>query len=344
MTRVLEDAGRLNDPTALTLATVTKGLAQRGTCVVQFSRPEAYTPTLLADIDAICAQVPDTLQVRFYGHYGTAFDAAILRHLPHVKNLSLDCLMRIENETTLGSLAHLRKLTFGVFEYDRPELLAGLDLSRLTALGVLETRKRNIDLAPLATASRLKSLHLIGQSRGIDAVGSLSGLETLHLGSLPAKQPLTALNALPALRHLVLVLGGRNTLDDLSSPTLETLQVLRVKGVTSLGDIRRFPALHGLRIEDQVQLDSLDLSGVTLDRLHLYNCKTLCRLDGLNSQSRLQSVFISRTALDMDALRDRAWPGTLQNIRLFTSRHKWNSATAARFAAMGIADQAFWLP
>lgn len=340
---MLIDSGRVNNPQTIDAAAVQQALSDEGTLVIQFSDPAAYAPDLLASLNAICAQAPDALQIRFYGHYGSGFDAANLRHLPAVKNLTLDCLTRINNEDTVAQLPHLRRFGFGVFEYSRPDFLSRLDLTALTALSLGETRRRDFDLKPLATAKALTELRLQGHSLGMAAIAALPALQDLHLGSIAAKQTLEMIGSIANLRKLTLLLGGRSNLDEMSSKTLEHLDILRVKGLASLGNLARFPALRALRVEDQLQMASLDLTPAHLERLQIYNCKTLRELAGLDLQIGLQTLFISQTALDMDALRDRAWPASLQRIRLMTSRQKWNTATAALFASKGLSEQAyFW--
>jgi hypothetical protein len=336
------DKGLVENPQFLTLSEVGEALSHCGKLVIQFSRPDAYSPDLLRRLNEICGQLPGTLKVRFYGHYGTIFDAAILRHLPAVKNLSLDCLSDIENEDAIANLSQLRSLTFGVFEYSRPDILNRLDLSALTALSLLENRKRDFDLAPLATATALTELNLQGHCKGFATLANLAALESLHLGSIASKQSLEMIGNVPSLKRLTLQLGGRERFDELSSNTLETLQILRVKGLTTLGDLSRFPVLRGLQVEDQVQLNFLDLEGTKLHRLHLFNCKTLGQLAGLDDQDQLKWVFISKTALKMDALRDRDWPESLRKIRLLSSGQKWNEATAAAFAKRGVMEQVCW--
>lgn len=334
--------GRITDPTGLSLPVVAQALAARGRLTIQFSGPQAYSPNLLDGLNAICAALPDTLEVRFFGHPLTSFDARVLRRLPAVKSLSLGGLIRIAHEDEIAGLAHLRHLAFEVFEFSRPDFLHTLDLGPLNTLSLGETRKRDFDLAALASAKALKSLWVQGHSRGFDTLAQLTRLESLHLGSIGARQKLDVIAALPRLKRLTLLLGGREDVAELSSSTVESLQILRVKRLGGLGDLSRFPALRALRVEDQLQLESLDLSGARLEQLHVFNCKTLRALPGLADQDQLQAVFLSQTALDMDALRDFAWPGSLRSILLLTSRLKWNEATAAGFAAQGKTKQTYW--
>jgi hypothetical protein len=128
------DSGRLQDPEILSPIEIAKECETRGRLTVQFSRPEAYTPAILASLNEACGLVKDRLQVRFYGHYGGRFDAMTLRHLPETRNLAVDCLTAIDNEEEIGRLPNLRLLDFGVFELDRPDFLRTIELRHLTQL------------------------------------------------------------------------------------------------------------------------------------------------------------------------------------------------------------------
>lgn len=165
-----------------------------------------------------------------------------------------------------------------------------------------------------------------------------------HLECLGKSNGLDFIASKPSLEDLTLILGGHQDLADLESDTLQVLQVLRVRGVETLGDLSRLPALTALRVEDQLKITDLDLSGANLERLWLYNCKNLASLPGLENQKRLREFFASKVALDMEALRDRAWPPSTQSVQLFANRKKWNDTTKAQLAARGLdGKRAYWL-
>jgi hypothetical protein len=99
------------------------------------------------------------------------------------------------------------------------------------------------------------------------------------------------------------------------------------------------PALSALRIEDQLQLSRLDLSGAQLERLWLFNCRKLAELPGLDMQDRLREFRAAEVALDLNALRDRDWPTTMRSVGLFTGSRKWNDATEASLTARGLGEK-----
>jgi hypothetical protein len=333
------DSRRINDPIAISPMELVDACAKNGPLVVQFSRADAYTPTILASLNEACALTKDRLQVRFYGHYGSHFDAAFLRHLPEVRDLALDCLTGIVNEDEVGRLHNLTRLSFGVFEFDRPDFFNTIEIDRLERLILIENRKRNFDLNPLARCRSVRELFINGHSKGIKAITGLPHLQKLSLGAYAKNNPLDFISDIPALKALTLILGGRADIDDMSSTTLETLQILRVRALSTLGDLSRFPLLSALRVEDQLQLVRLDLTGASLERLWLYNCKKLAELPGLDKQERLREFRASVVALDMNALRDRDWPQTAASISLFSGSKKWNDDASAQLTERGLGQK-----
>lgn len=338
------DGGRVTNPKTLSPMGIVEACEQRGRLVVQFSTHEAYEPVILQSLNEACRLATDRLQVRFFGHNRTPFDAALLRYLPEVRDLAVDCLSEIVHEEEVGLLPNLKRLSFGVFRLNRSDFLDTIDLGRLERLMLTENHKRNIDLSPLARCESLTELFIQGHWRGIDAIVSLSRLRKLTLSSFAKKHSPDFISAVRDLRELTLILGGRDDIADLSSATMEMLQILRVRGLANLGDLSRFPSLSALRIEDQLRLSKLDLSGAKLERLSLFNCRKLAELPGLDMQDRLREFRASGVALDLNALRDRDWHPATRSVSLFSGSMKWNDATKARLAARGLAETSCYWP
>jgi hypothetical protein len=338
------DSGRITDPNAISVRELVDLASQRGQIVVQFSRPDAYSASVLASLNEACRIAKDLIEVRFYGHYGTRFNAVTLQHLPEVRNLAVDCLSEIANEDEIGRIPNLTRLSFGVFEFDKPEFLATLDLGRLTHVSLSETRKRNFDLSPLSQATLLEELFIHGHAKGIDVVANLPVLRMLTLSAFAKTNRLDFIKSITNLSRLTLILGGREHIDDLSSESLEMLQILRVRGLSKLGDLSRMPALSALRIEDQLQLAELNLTGTQLQRLWLFNCKNLSVLSALDQQGRLKEFFVSQTKLDLEDLRDRQWPPAARSIQLFSGSRKWNEDAKARLTARGLGEKNEYWP
>ena len=337
------DSGRITDPQAINPAEVATAFATRERLVIQFSRPETYPAALLQHLNEACKLAGSRIQVRFFGHYGSRFDAIALRHLPNVRDLAVDCLSHIDNEDEIGKLPRLDRLSFGVFELDRPDFLRSLNLGQLTQLTLTENRKRNIDLTPLSRCRSLEELFVNGHGKGIQAIADLPALRKLTLSAYAKTNRLDCISASRSLAQLTLILGGRPNLDDLASTNLEMLQILRVRGLETLGDLSRLPALTALRVEDQLQIAELDLNGSDLQRLWLFNCKNLAALHGLERQGQLQEFFASRVALDLDALKDREWPASATSVQLFAGGRKWNDVARAQLAARGLGEKnSYW--
>ncbi|KVA30654.1 hypothetical protein WI44_11000 [Burkholderia cepacia] len=333
------DRGRVTDPETLSPIEIVEACGERGQLVVQFSTPEAYNPVVLQSLNEACRLAGDRLQVRFYGHYRTPFDAASLRDLPEIRDLAVDCLSEIVHEEEVGLLPKLKRLSFGVFKLNRPDFLDTIDVGRLERLVLAENHKRNIDLSPLAQCGSLTELFIQGHSKDIDAIAGLSRLRKLTLSSYAKKHPLGFISAISNLREMTLILGGRDDIDDLSSTTIEMLQILRVRGLSTLGDLSRLPSLSALRIEDQLQLSRLDLCGAKLERLSLFNCRNLAELPGLDVQDRLREFRASGVALDLNALRDRDWSPVTRSVSLFSGSMKWNDDAEVRLAARGLGEK-----
>lgn len=329
--------GRFFEPQSVDQGAI-EAIIQSGRApVIQYSR-QAYPEPVLAAVDQACARFGEALEVRFFAHRETGFDADVLRHLPNVANLSLDTLTTISNPEIVGALPRLKRLRFGVYRLDDPGIVGRLGVARLKRLTLAENHKRNFDLAPLAQARDLTHLFIQGHARNIEAISSLSKLEDLSLSGFPSRHDLRFANNLKALRRLFLILGSRTTIDEFSHPGLQALKVVWVKTLQGLGPLSRFPLLSDLVVEDQLQISSVDLSGIPLERLRLSNCKTLARLEGLETLDRIRALSVDRTALDLEALANRAWPASLDTVMLSSPSAARNRAIRETLAARGYRD------
>jgi hypothetical protein len=300
---------------------ISKGLVS----VIQFSKP-MYSAELLASVDEIARSCGDRLQLRFYGHYDAVFDASLLKILPSVRNLALDSLKHIRNLDAVFDLPNLDTLAFGVYDFDEANFLEKLPLEHLKRLMLAENKNRNFDLRPLERASNLKELFVQGHSKNIDALSQMKNLNQLVLSSCNAKTPLGFIKNIERLRTFQLILGGRSDIRDVESRSLETLEIVRVKGLSSLDLLERFEKLSALRVEDQLHLEGLDISKLLLRRLTIGNCKKLARVVGLDRQHLLEELFIAQTALPVETLFDAAWPNTMRCLGLFGKSAKWNKS------------------
>lgn len=290
---------------------------------IQFSKP-GYSPRFLQEVNQLCSEYGDKLEVRFYGHYSSVFDASVLNDLPDVQWLSVDCLMHIENEDAIARMPNLRKLSFGVYHFDDPRFLAALDLTQITRLVLSDNKKKNFDLSPLENCDKLDELFLNSHLKNIAALSHLPKLTKLSLGSIAKRKKLEFVNEIPNLDKLTIILGGRENIDEIEHSSLRDLEVLRVRGLNSLGDLSRFPKLRRLHVEDQLQLRRVSFECAGLEEVSIHNCKNLEKLSGLLKLKQLRAFRTSRTKLDLDNLLNANWPESMESVAIYGSSQKWN--------------------
>lgn len=330
------NSGRINNPVRLDQRAIADEVARLNRpVVVQFSE-SPISARILQEVDQLCDHFGENLEVRFYGHYGGHFDATLLRHVPSVQRLTVDCLQAISNADEVGKLPLLSHLRFGVYDFSDRDFLASLDIARLESLSISENRKRDIDLSPLAHAETLKRLYIEGHTSGIQHITEVPHLSDLVLRACPKSQSIGFVNNIRSLKKLELVLGGRQSIDELAHPQIETLQILRVQGLQSLGNLARFPALRHLRVEDQIKLHTIDLAMANLLRISVSNCKALTEIEALNCQTELEELFIARTAADVERLMHAKWPDSLRCLGLFKNSRKWVDQMTTAVEARGL--------
>jgi hypothetical protein len=325
---------RLNDPTNIIEQVIREIIDNGEYPVIQYCEP-VYNSQLLKQVDDLCLKYGAKLEVRFYGHYSGAFDAAWLSYIPNVVNLSIDCLSEIENIEHLYQLENVEILSFGVFEFSDKDFLRQLQLAGLQGLSISDNRKKNIDLKPLENAASLKELSLVGHTKNIESIKSISSLKQLKLSQINRRVSLEFLNETLALEELEILLGGRDDIDELSITTLKILRILRVRGLEKLPSFAKFPNLECLHIEDQTKLESIDLSEASLKSLIIGNCKNLTKILNLTSQKEIFRLSVSRTKLDLDVFKHNNWPSSLKVISLWSGSNKWNDSTKQFFQDKG---------
>jgi len=297
---------RIMDPKSIDEQLLAQALADGASVVVlQFSQESSYNTSILEEVNGACRAFGRKVNVRFYAHYGSRFDCAHLQHLPEVHSLNLDCLDGISNTGELAHLRHLEEFAFGVDDSDLPDLLRTQSLVNLRKLMVAPSRKSNIDLSPLASYQRLEDLSLCSQARGIESIAHLDTVKRLFFSGMGKRQPLNFVRTMTGLVSLTMMLGGHQDLKDLAHPGIAYLEVVRVRGLSEI-DLELFPKIKKLRFEDQLQISTVNvLNGPHLRWLSIANCKSLRDLHGIGSAERLESLLLSRTAIEPESfLRD----------------------------------------
>ena len=223
-----------------------------------------------------------------------------------------------------------------MYELAQADILQLDNLRGLEYLNLGESAKNNIDLAPLRHYAHLASLVLEGHSQHIDTLAGLPALHELSLYRIKNKVPLDFISEMARLDRLLLQLGGRESLAHIEAPLLRKLEVIRVRGLETLGDIGRFPLLQALWVEDQIKLRQIALGpNRALERLDLHTCKTLGSLPGLAALPALRQLSASETMLDIDALLAQDLPASLTHARLRTGRKTRDDAIAAQLVQLG---------
>jgi hypothetical protein len=328
---------RITDPSTVDRSIVVELLQQYPDVTIQFSNSH-YTPDLLGDVNRLCEEFGEKIAVRFYGQPMSGFDAAVLKHVPDVRNLTLNCLLAIRNEHYIGELRFLRQFWFGVEDYKKPSFLQMLDLPQLTHLGLESGKKPNLDLSALERAVNLKDLFVQGHTKNITSISDIPQLERLSLRSIPNPIELDFLSRISSLRSLTVAFGSRTSINEVQHEGLEELEIVRVKGFETIGDISRFPKLRKLVIDDQIRVGAVDVSGAPLEDLRFLNCKTLQEISGLETLDRLQHMRVYKTNVDLDRLTELDWPKSMEILALYTGRAKRDAAIRQKLDRRGFSD------
>ena len=124
----------IQNPAELDAAAISAAVAAGRQVLVQFDTLGEPEP-LLPELDALAAIHGAALTIRIYGYDPRVFDTRILRALPHVASLSIDCHRNALYLETLGELRHLKRLDLGVYELAQTDIL---QLENLHALEYLQ--------------------------------------------------------------------------------------------------------------------------------------------------------------------------------------------------------------
>jgi len=311
---------RINDPEPAAMPEIRKRLEVGESLIVQFSGA-FYTSAQLQQIDELCATYGERLNVRFFGHYKSTFDANVVRSIPRVVSLNLDCLVNAENVHAIADLPRLQHLALDILDLQNPDVLRFEGLRSLRSLAVGDTRSARIDLGPIAECTFLESLRISGQTHGLDALAELPELRDLTLRSIPKRASLGFVCRIAKLTSLGIVLGGRDNIDEIVHPTLRALELVRIRGLSDVGDLTRFPALATFQVEDQIRIKTIGFpEGCACTSLRLLNCKTLSSLQGLE-RLPLRELRVYGTSLDADSLIPTL-PSTLEICAIYTGKER----------------------
>lgn len=298
-----------NNPSLDELRTLLRDLPDRD-FRIQFSEPAAYNNARLRVVDEICHSAGQSVSVRFYGHYSSTIDCAVVSQLPACRSLFLDCLQPLANVEAIAGMQPLQTFGINIFEANYDKVLRYPSVQAASTLFVGTNRKTDWDLQPLGDFANLRTLSVGGQNKNIGVLGEMNGIRSLWLHSIPRKSPLAFVSCMTGLKQLKLMLGGRDNMDEVSHLHLHDLEVIWVKALTRL-DCSAFPALRMLKVEDQAKIVTLDLrKNADLRKVHISNCKMLEQVN-IEALENLKSLFIAKTAIDPKAFLASSPPRTL---------------------------------
>lgn len=316
-------------------AIIAAHVAAGGRAIVQFGQ-RGYTDEHLAELNKLASLHGRSLEIRFYSHGRDGFDGTILQRLPNAKRLAIDCLSHARNLDALSHVNELEELHLGVFELEDANVLSHCNSASMKVLSLGETRKRNIDLGWLARFRALESFHSTGETNDIGMICDLPLLRHLSLSSFRNKDDIAFISNLVRLESLRIMLGGRSSIAELTAPELESLEVVRVRGLEELGDCARFPRLRRLRVEDQLQLTAIRASpNRALENLAIINCKNFERIDGLADLPALSTLYLFQTAVNYSTLMDGLLPASLARLDFYTGKSRRDGEIAADLQRRG---------
>lgn len=311
---------RIDNPSSINPELIEEILFLNKIPTIQFSK-ETYDQKLLKIINPLCIKYGDKLSIRFYSHGKNGFDCSWLDFLPNVSNLYLDCLQSIKSKLSIEKLNNLKEFGIGVSQIDDTEFLSRLNFDNIERLLISDTQKNNFDLSSLSRCHKLIKLNIVGHTKGIESVGSLSNLRYLTLTSIPKKQKLEFVNSIHNLKRLTILLGGRENIDEINNANIEELEITRVRGLDKLDHIERFLKIEILSVEDQIRLKCIVFKKTvpSLKYLRVINCKELNDIKGINKLQNIKHLRINRTNIDAETFINKKFPPTLKTLAIYSS-------------------------
>lgn len=242
------------------------------------------------------------MEIRIYGHYASECDLSIVKNIPDVQNLSVDCLINATNIDTISQLQKLNSLSVGIHNLESLEFLKGVP-STLKKLRIGATRSKKPDLMALNRFHELEELYIEGQNKNIEEVGQLSSLKKLVLRST-SPGDIRFIRKLENLWSLDIKLGGIKDLNPLEG--LQNIRYLELWQIQGLSDISVISSLVGLEylylqaLRNIVQLPDTSLL-INLRCVYLETMKGLKDVSGvLKSPSLEEYIHVSAHNMQPD--------------------------------------------
>lgn len=329
---------RIDDPTAIDTENIDREISTGNHIIVQFS-DHSYTDQKLSQLNKLCREHGDNIEIRFYGHYSSFFNFSELLKLDNVQHLSVDCLEAASNIVELTKLPNLKRLSLGVFNLADTEFLKYDNLKNLAELRLAPTKK-GLNLVYLQEYTSLKDLAITEHTKNIEAIGSLQQLACLSLNSIK-KASVEFVNKLYSLKKLSFLLGGRENINEIEQTEMEELTVNQVRGFNNVDSILKFDKLKRLSISNCIRLASVDFKGsaTMLNYLSIGNCKNLSSLTSLDSLIDLHLLRIYQTNLNFDNLLNQLLPHSLKAFAFYTTKQKVDEEIQAELKRRGYSER-----
>lgn len=306
--------------------------------IVQFSST-VENLDILKSLNILAQKFERQLEIRFFGFYGSSFDASILAHIPNVYKLTIDFMEGVDNIDALADMQNLKVLRLGISNLNRPNILSLESLRNLEELSVVKAKRNKIDLSPIESLHELNDFFTCGETSNIEVLSSAKKLKRLGLSSIPKQQSIDFVSQIEGLEKLFMILGGRTSIAEIKAPNLQSLEIVRVRGLSDLGSIGRFPLLRIFKIEDQIQLQEIEFNeNKELNEVKLLNCKNLKTLRNLEHLSSLEHLRIYNSSIDYESLTSEKLPESLEIFGFYTGKSKADKLIKADLAVRGFKE------
>ncbi|TQI71196.1 hypothetical protein JM79_2123 [Gramella sp. Hel_I_59] len=318
----MEIQRRIDNPKKIDQKLIESHLKEGDHVFIQFS-DEIYSKKILSKLNKLCSKYDKNFSIRFYGHYSKIFDCDIVKNIPNVKSLYIDCIIKGKNLNQVSNLKNLERLSLGIYELEETEILDSKNFKNLTDLIIGDTKTKVLNLEYLIEYEKLKFLIISGHTKNIEKVKYLNNLTYLSLNSI-SKVKLDFINSLINLKTLKIILGGRENLEEIEENNIEELEIIRVRGFNSFENVSKFKKLKSLLIEDQIKLKELHFhtSLEYLKNFKLINCKSFTKLSGLINLKSLEQLRIYKTNVNFDNFIMQPLPESLNVLAFYTSKAK----------------------
>lgn len=312
---------RITDPSAINRSEIIKRIEDGHRVIIQFSKP-SYSTQLLRELNELSKSLGREFEIRFYGHSGE-FDCSLLQYIPDAPSISIDCMTKVKNLESLSALRNLKKFHLDVFEMDMPDILSESSLQQVESLILGSTRKSNIDLGHLSNFKNLKTFHTTGHDHNLEILTKAPNLTELCLSRIKKNVRLSFVSELRALTKLLIILGGRDSIEEIECEHIKQLEIVRVRGLEKLGNIGRFKKLEEFSVKDQIRLGEIkfDENG-WLKFITIINCKTLRGIQGLDLLKALKHIRIFETSIDYEEFVSQNLPDSIEILAFYTAKKK----------------------